>query len=112
MATAGRGSRSSIFCYRVRKYIGAYIAAMNGADAIIFAGGIGENSPEVRRRVCDGLDWLGIEVDDSRNNSSSVERGALMRRDRGWSSGSYPHPRGTAHRRRHVGVVTGSDARG
>ena len=58
-----------IFCYRTKKYLGAYLAAMNGADAVIFAGGIGENSPDVRRRICQGLDWLGIEVDDSRNNA-------------------------------------------
>ncbi|HET7288787.1 MAG TPA: acetate kinase, partial [Pyrinomonadaceae bacterium] len=46
-----------IFCYRARKYIGAYLAAMNGADAVVFTGGIGENSPEVRARICDGLQW-------------------------------------------------------
>ena len=58
-----------LFCYRVRKYIGSYLAAMNGADAIVFAGGIGENSPEVRRRICEGLDWLGITVDEMRNKT-------------------------------------------
>jgi len=52
-----------IFCLRVKKYIGAYLAEMGGADAIVFTGGIGENSPEVRRRVCTGLEWLGIELD-------------------------------------------------
>src|SRR5687768_398527 len=56
-----------IFCYRARKYIGAYLAAMNGADAIVFTGGIGENSWEVRSRVCDGLQWLGLELDEDRN---------------------------------------------
>jgi acetate kinase len=56
-----------IFCYRARKYIGAYLAAMNGGDAIIFAGGIGENSPEIRATICAGLSWLGIEVDAARN---------------------------------------------
>jgi acetate kinase len=56
-----------LFCYRVRKYLGAYLAAMNGADAIAFAGGIGENAPSVRARICNGLDWLGIEVDPARN---------------------------------------------
>jgi acetate kinase len=58
-----------IFCYRVRKYIGAYLAAMNGADAIVFTGGIGENSPEVRSRVCEGLQWLGLELDEDLNRS-------------------------------------------
>jgi acetate kinase len=56
-----------LFCYRVKKYLGAYLAAMNGADAIVFAGGIGENSPEVRTRICAGMDWLGITPDPSRN---------------------------------------------
>ena len=56
-----------VFCYRVRKYIGAYLAAMNGADAIIFSGGIGENSPAVRERVCAGMDWLGIQADRGLN---------------------------------------------
>src|SRR4029079_7244174 len=46
-----------IFCYRVRKYIGAYMAAMGGANAIVFTGGIGENSAEVRALICDGLQW-------------------------------------------------------
>ncbi len=56
-----------IFCYRARKYIGAYLAAMNGADAIVFTGGIGENSPEIRAAICDGLSWLGVQVDAGRN---------------------------------------------
>jgi acetate kinase len=56
-----------LFCYRVKKYLGAYLAAMNGADAVVFAGGIGENSPEVRAKICEGLDWLGISCDAARN---------------------------------------------
>jgi acetate kinase len=56
-----------LFCYRIRKYLGAYLAAMNGADAIVFAGGIGENSSDVRARICAELDWLGITVDAERN---------------------------------------------
>src|SRR4051812_8185246 len=51
-----------IFCYRARKYIGGYLAAMNGADAIIFAGGIGENSAEVRAKICEGMSWFGVEI--------------------------------------------------
>ena len=58
-----------IFCYRARKYIGSYLAALDGADAIVFTGGIGENSAEVRRRICDGLGWLGIVVDENANNA-------------------------------------------
>ena len=56
-----------IFCYRARKYIGAYLAALGGADAIVFAGGIGENAPEVRAQICRGLEWAGIELDEEAN---------------------------------------------
>jgi acetate kinase len=56
-----------IFCVRVKEYVGAYLARMNGADALVFTGGIGENSPDIRRRVCEGLDFLGIALDDARN---------------------------------------------
>ena len=69
-----------LFCYRVRKYLGAYLAAMNGADAIVFAGGIGENSPEVRARVCEGMDWLGVVPDQARN--AALNGGAEGRFDR------------------------------
>jgi acetate kinase len=56
-----------MFCYRVKKYIGAYMAAMNGTDAICFAGGIGENGPGIRKRILADLDFLGVEIDDARN---------------------------------------------
>jgi acetate kinase len=56
-----------IFCLRVKKYIGAYLAEMGGADALVFTGGIGENSVEVRRRICAGLEWLGIDLDVDAN---------------------------------------------
>ena len=59
-----------LFAYRARKYIGAYLAAMNGADALIFAGGIGENASSVRARICDGLQWMGIELDSARNEQT------------------------------------------
>jgi acetate kinase len=56
-----------LFCRRVKKYIGAYLAEMGGADAIIFTGGIGENSPPVRQRICAGMEWLGLEIDAAAN---------------------------------------------
>ncbi|HEY2378859.1 MAG TPA: acetate kinase [Gemmatimonadaceae bacterium] len=56
-----------LFAYRARKYIGSYLAAMNGADALIFAGGVGENASTVRARICDGLQWMGIVIDPERN---------------------------------------------
>jgi acetate kinase len=58
-----------IFAYRVKKYLGAFAAAMGGLDAFVFTGGIGENSPEVREEVCNGLEFLGIELDDERNKN-------------------------------------------
>src|ERR1051325_3486175 len=60
-----------IFCYRARKYIGAYLAAMGGADAIVFTGGIGENAPEIRASICEGLQWAGLEIDAQRNAKCS-----------------------------------------
>jgi acetate kinase len=56
-----------IFCHRGKKYIGAYLAEMGGTDAIIFTGGIGENSPVVRQRIGAGLEWLGVVIDDALN---------------------------------------------
>lgn len=70
-----------IFCYRARKYIGAYLAAMNGADAIVFTGGIGENSPEVRARICDGLGWIGIELQEELNRSHTDGREGLISKE-------------------------------
>jgi acetate kinase len=70
-----------IFCYRARKYIGAYLAAMNGADGIIFTGGIGENSPRIRALICEQLTWLGAELDAERNESHTHGREGLISRD-------------------------------
>lgn len=58
-----------MFCYRASKYIGAYLAAMNGTEAIIFTGGIGENSAKIRQMIVDRLMWLGIELDPELNRS-------------------------------------------
>lgn len=55
------------FCYRVAKYVGSYVAAMNGVDAICFTAGIGENSPAVRSLVCEYLGYLGITIDEEAN---------------------------------------------
>jgi len=57
-----------IFCNRTRKYIGAYLAEMNGADALVFTGGIGENSAPIRERICEGLQWLGLSIDKPQND--------------------------------------------
>lgn len=59
-----------VFCYRIRKYVGAYAAALGGLDALVFTAGIGEHSPTVRRRVCEPLDFLGITLDPDANERS------------------------------------------
>jgi len=61
-----------IFCYRARKYIGAYLAAMGGADAVVFTGGIGENSAAVRSGICTGLDWMGLTLDPAANHAMAA----------------------------------------
>jgi acetate kinase len=59
----------ALFCYQVKKWIGAFAAALGGLDTLVFAGGIGENAPTIRARICDGLEFLGIELDEKRNAS-------------------------------------------
>jgi len=70
-----------VFCYRARKYIGAYMAAVSGADAIVFTGGIGENSAEIRSKICAGLEWMGIEMDAERNNAYQAGTDGLITKD-------------------------------
>ena len=81
-----------IFCYRVLKYVGAYLAILGGAEAIAFTGGIGEHSPEIRRRICEGLSWLGLTLDQQANGrgdrristpDSSLGRSSSQRRKNG-----------------------------
>ena len=58
----------ALFCYQVKKYIGAYAAALGGLETLVFAGGIGENAHQARARICEGLGFLGIEIDMARNS--------------------------------------------
>ncbi|GAB4130737.1 MAG: acetate kinase [Ignavibacteriales bacterium] len=62
-----------IFCYKIKKYVGAYTAAMGGLDALVFTGGIGENSVLVRKTVCSNMAYLGIEIDDAKNENVKGE---------------------------------------
>ncbi len=62
------------YCYRIRKYIGAYAAALGGLDALVFTAGIGENSPVVRKKCCENLEFLGIKIDDEKNRQASSKR--------------------------------------
>ncbi|MBV9759795.1 MAG: hypothetical protein JO340_04445 [Acidobacteriaceae bacterium] len=75
---AGENERARLavemFCYRARKYVGAYLAAMGGADAVVFTGGIGENSPEARASICEGLGWAGLTLDRERNLAPPPDR--------------------------------------
>ena len=70
-----------VFCYRARKYIGAFLAAMGGADAVIFTGGIGENSPEIRARICAGMEWAGLEIDAAKNQQTVAREGLISTDD-------------------------------
>ena len=59
-----------LFCYRVRKYVGSYLAVLGGAEAVVFGGGIGENAPEVRRRICRNMEWCGMRLHPDRNEAA------------------------------------------
>src|SRR6185503_7315285 len=74
---AGTGDQAAelaldVYCYRIRKYVGAYLAALGGADAIVFTAGVGENDAVVRERSLAGLQRLGIEVDPARNAAGAT----------------------------------------
>jgi acetate kinase len=66
-----------VYCYRIRKYIGAYFVALEGMDALVFTGGIGENAPSIRSRVCQGLEKLGIALDPEANDRDLEEIGEI-----------------------------------
>lgn len=67
----------ALFCYQAKKWIGAYAAVLGGIDTLVFAGGIGENLPVIRARICEGLSFLGIELDEQQNagNAGVISRG-------------------------------------
>lgn len=69
-----------MFCYRARKYVGAYLAALGGADAVLFTAGIGERAPAVRARICAGMEWCGLVLDPARNEAA-VDREARISAD-------------------------------
>jgi acetate kinase len=62
-----------LYCYRIKKYIGAYFAVLGRVDAVVFTGGIGENAAPIRKRACLGLEGLGVAVDDGKNEKAFVE---------------------------------------
>ena len=69
-----------LFCYQVKKYIGAYAAALGGLDTLVFSGGMGESAAGIRARICEGLSFLGIELDEMRNarNESVISNGRVV----------------------------------
>jgi len=67
-----------VFCRRARKYLASYIGLLGGADAIVFTGGVGENAPGVRARICQGLDRMGVQLHEAKNRSVSVEPGEVV----------------------------------
>ena len=71
----------ALFCYQAKKWIGAYAAVLGGLDTLVFAGGIGENCPSIRSRICEGLGFLGIEIEENRNMSGapliSIDKGQV-----------------------------------
>ena len=69
----------ALFCYQAKKWIGSFAAALGGLDTFVFAGGIGENAPLIRERICEGLDFLGMEVNEARNR----ENASLISKDTG-----------------------------
>ena len=62
----------ALFCYQVKKCVGAYAAALGGLDTVVFAGGIGENAPAIRARICEGLGFIGVALDDSANAANAA----------------------------------------
>ena len=76
-AIRGRGWRWRSSAHRARKYLGAYLAVLGGADAVVFSGGIGEHAPEVRARICAGMEWCGLVLDAERN-AAAVGREARV----------------------------------
>jgi acetate kinase len=83
LARESRDSKAAeaveLFCYQARKWVGAYAAALGGLDSLVFAGGIGENAPAIRARICEGLGFLGVTLDARRNDASSdlISRGKV-----------------------------------
>lgn len=70
-----------VFCYRAKKYIGAYLTGMGGSDAVVFTGGIGENSADIRARICTGLEWAGLKLNEKRNQQMVGSEGQISTDD-------------------------------
>ena len=95
----GRNPRAAeavaMFCYQAKKWIGAYAAALGGLDTLVFSGGIGEKAPKVRARICEGLEFLGIEIDEKLNAANEACDFPAGRQGPGTG---HPHGRGANDR--------------
>jgi acetate kinase len=67
----------AIYCYRVKKYLGAYMAALGGVDSILFGGGVGENAPQIRRKILENMEWCGISLDEHANEEIKGKEGYI-----------------------------------
>jgi acetate kinase len=85
LVTGTRSDDLEVFCYRIQKYVGAYLAALGGADAIVFGGGVGEDDPRVRAHVCAGFAWCGLALDPARNEATVNVAARISAED------SHPH---------------------
>lgn len=74
-------SAIALYCYRAKKYIGAYLAALGGADAVLFGGGVGEHSHEIRTRIIEGMEWCGLKLDMAANQSPEMNGGRISTAD-------------------------------
>jgi acetate kinase len=83
LAAASNDARAALavemYCYRVRKYVGAFLAVLGGAQAVVFGGGTGENQPMIRQRICETLGWFGLALEPARNESAIGVEGRISR---------------------------------
>ena len=70
--TVNAAEAIELFCYQTKKWIGSFAAVLGGLDTLVFSGGIGEHSPEVRSKICDSLEFLGIELDEIKNMNNDA----------------------------------------
>ena len=107
MAASAKGDEQAklaieVFCYRIKKYIGAYTAALGHVDGLVFTGGIGENSPAIRALACEGLSELGIQIDPARNAAMVGKEGEISTDGQPRAGHGDSHQRGTPDRPRHL----------
>lgn len=91
-----------MYCLRIKKFVGEYAAEMGGVDLIVFTGGVGENSPETRKEVCEGLEFMGVHFDRKIKRRSSRRKQDHFRSGFEGQGGRRSDQRGAGHRHRHL----------